>query len=56
MRKEAARCPFKVDRTILHYQDAVEEPVEDNADNLRIRVNMDERGAFSYETHRRSHA
>ena len=56
MRKEAARCLFKMDRTILHYQDAIEEPVEDNADNLRIRVNMDERGAFSYETHRWSYA
>jgi len=35
------RCQCKIRRTILHYQDAIEEPVEDDTNDLRICMNMD---------------
>jgi len=34
------RCRCKIRRTILHYQDAIEKPVEDNTDDLKIRMVM----------------
>ena len=30
------RCRCKIRRTILHYQDAIEKPVEDNTDDLKF--------------------
>ena len=30
------RCRCKIRRTILHYQDTIEKPVEDNTDDLKF--------------------
>ena len=38
LRKEVTWCACKLKRTVLHYQDAIEEPVEDDTNKLRIGV------------------
>jgi len=52
--ERAARHQYKIKRTVLHHQDAIEEPVEDNTDNLGIIwtwANMEPSGTTHWWSH-----